>query len=308
VHAGYTNGENGHFEQIGTVEGVPDRLAIYQGCLLHSGMIPADMDFSPIRAADGSPPISSSEDIAHDPRHCSGLEPAGRGHRRRPAGQADLHQSGRHRLPLQFRAAQRQGISYRTGADPAIVRFKGAYYMFQTLADGYWRSTDLIDWTFVTPSRWPIQSDRRARGVVRWRARILIQPSMMEPESILSTTAIRRAAGSTSGCGACRTLPGAVRSGLEDTIKPGEIPPGPWDPALFKDDDGKWYIYWNSSNVFPLYAMEIEFQGGKLIYKGRPSRCWRCIPISMAGSGSARIIRRTARTAPRSNRSWRARG
>ena len=47
------------------------------------------------------------------------------------------------------------GVSYRTGADPVIVRHKDAYYLFQTLADGYWRSTNLIDWQFITPSMWP---------------------------------------------------------------------------------------------------------------------------------------------------------
>src|SRR6187399_2237210 len=31
-------------------------------------------------------------------------------------------------------------ISYRTGADPVIVRHQDAYYLFMTLADGYWRS------------------------------------------------------------------------------------------------------------------------------------------------------------------------
>lgn len=43
---GYINGSNGHFEQIGMVEGDMDRLAIYQGRLLHSGLIPEGMDFS----------------------------------------------------------------------------------------------------------------------------------------------------------------------------------------------------------------------------------------------------------------------
>src|SRR4029077_14948989 len=49
-------------------------------------------------------------------------------------------------------------ISYRTGADPVIGRHQVAYYLFMTLADGYWRSTNLLDWNFITPSRWPFAS------------------------------------------------------------------------------------------------------------------------------------------------------
>jgi hypothetical protein len=43
---GYIRESNEWFEQIGAVEGLVDRLAIYQGGLLHSGIIPEDMDFS----------------------------------------------------------------------------------------------------------------------------------------------------------------------------------------------------------------------------------------------------------------------
>ena len=44
--AAYINGTDAHFEQIGAVEGVPDRLVIYRGNLLHSGIIPPDMAMS----------------------------------------------------------------------------------------------------------------------------------------------------------------------------------------------------------------------------------------------------------------------
>jgi hypothetical protein len=43
--AGYIAGSNDFFEQIAAVEAVPDRLIIYQGCLVHSGLIPPDHDF-----------------------------------------------------------------------------------------------------------------------------------------------------------------------------------------------------------------------------------------------------------------------
>jgi hypothetical protein len=51
-------------------------------------------------------------------------------------------------------------------------------------------------------------------------------------------------------------------------MKPGQIPPGPWDPALFKDDDGRWYLYWDSSNVFPIYGIELD-PDHALAYKGK---------------------------------------
>jgi len=157
-----------------------------------------------------------------------------------------------------------QGVSYRTGADPAVVNHKGTYYLFLTLADGYWRSTDLIDWQFVKPSRWPMQSIV-APAVWSDGTRILVQPAMMEPGSILSTTDpdsgkldfwVRR----------MPDLPGSVNKDPAQ-MKPGEVPPGPWDPALFKDSDGQWYLYWGSSNVFPIYGQKIAFEDGKLLYQ-----------------------------------------
>lgn len=44
--AGYTNTSNAHFDQIGRIDAVPDRLVIYRGALLHSGIIPTTMKLS----------------------------------------------------------------------------------------------------------------------------------------------------------------------------------------------------------------------------------------------------------------------
>lgn len=44
--SGYINGSDDFFEQIGSVEAVPDRLIIYHGSLLHSGIIPKGMKLS----------------------------------------------------------------------------------------------------------------------------------------------------------------------------------------------------------------------------------------------------------------------
>jgi hypothetical protein len=42
----YVQGSNSFFEELDRVQGVEDRLIIYRGALLHSGIIPDDMAFS----------------------------------------------------------------------------------------------------------------------------------------------------------------------------------------------------------------------------------------------------------------------
>jgi Family of unknown function (DUF6445) len=46
VDAGYINSSTEYYEQIEAVEAVPDRLIIYHGSLLHSGIIPERMAFT----------------------------------------------------------------------------------------------------------------------------------------------------------------------------------------------------------------------------------------------------------------------
>ncbi|MBW8880674.1 MAG: discoidin domain-containing protein, partial [Asticcacaulis sp.] len=157
------------------------------------------------------------------------------------------------------------GISYRTGADPVIVLHKGSYYLFETLADGYWRSDNLLDWHFITPSRWPFNSIV-APAVISDGDQLIIMPSSMKPQALLSTT------DPDSGRLDFYTrltppLPNAAWDGQAPTGD--QIPSGPWDPGLFKDDDGKWYLYWDSSNLYPIYGIELD-PAKKLAYIGKP--------------------------------------
>lgn len=52
------------------------------------------------------------------------------------------------------------GVSYRSGADPVIVNHKDEYYLFGTIAQGWWHSKDLGTWQHVRPDNWHV------RGVV----------------------------------------------------------------------------------------------------------------------------------------------
>jgi len=155
-----------------------------------------------------------------------------------------------------------QQISYRTGADPVIVRHGEAYYLFLTLADGYWRSTNLLDWSFITPSRWPFD------GVVAPAAisdgdRLLLMPSTTRPEPMLVSRDPAR--GQLDFL--TRRMPEFPVPIAEPPVRwqpgdpqPDTVPPGPWDPALFRDDDGRWYLYWGSSNRYPIFGIELDLR------------------------------------------------
>lgn len=143
-----------------------------------------------------------------------------------------------------------KNISYRSGADPVIINHKGEYYLFVTISGGYWRSTDLLNWKYIVPSRWPME-DMCAPAALSVRDTLYLFQSTFEQRPIFYTTTPE--SGKLSFYN--RWLPAL----------PKEV--GPWDPALFYDEElNKWYMYWGSSNVHPLYGAELD-KSKRLTYK-----------------------------------------
>lgn len=170
-----------------------------------------------------------------------------------------------------------EGISYRSGADPVIVPYGDReYYLFQTIAGGYWRSENLRDWSFVTPTRWPVE-DVVAPAARAVGDTIFLLQSMTTPRPIFSTTA--------PATGRLEffhrwypTPPGAQSQWGPQEPGPDSIPPGPWDPDLFHDPDtGRWFMYWGSSNYYPLFGIELSYDS-MLLYVDTVVRLFRLHP------------------------------
>ncbi len=161
-----------------------------------------------------------------------------------------------------------EGISYRSGADPVIVVQHGQYYLFETIGDGYWRSRDLGAWEHITPSRWPL-TDVVAPAVLSVRDTIYVLPSTTRPLPIMMLT--KPETGRVEFYN--RLLPWLPMARDHEPfpfLKSDSVQPGPWDPQFFHDPDTeRWFLYWNSSNVYPLHVIELD-KSRQLAYKGTP--------------------------------------
>jgi xylan 1,4-beta-xylosidase len=163
---------------------------------------------------------------------------------------------------------QDQGISYRSGADPVIVVQRGRYYLFETLGDGYWESRDLGTWRHITPSRWPL-TDIVAPSALSVRDTIYLMPSTTRPVPMLMLT--QPSTGRVEFYNRTMPwLPNARDVEARTLARPDSVQPGPWDAQLFHDPDSeRWFLYWNSSNAYPLHAIELD-KAKHLAYEGTP--------------------------------------
>lgn len=134
-------------------------------------------------------------------------------------------------------------ISYRSAADPVIINHKGEYFLFATISGGWWHSKDLLNWNFVKPDKWPVED-------VCAPAAISVRDTLFLFQSTFSRRPIYFMTDPKSGH---LNYFNPLTERLHDSLC------GPWDPSLFYDEDlDKWYMYWGSSNVYPIYGDELD--------------------------------------------------
>lgn len=132
---------------------------------------------------------------------------------------------------------------HRATADPVIVTYKGDYYLFSTNQWGYWWSNDMLNWKFISkkflrPWNGGVYDELCAPAVGIVGDTMLVFGSTYTSKFTLWMS----------------TNPKANEwKPLVDSF---EI--GGWDPSFFTDDDGRLYMYNGSSNVYPMYGIELN--------------------------------------------------
>ncbi|MCB0571346.1 MAG: family 43 glycosylhydrolase [Phaeodactylibacter sp.] len=129
-------------------------------------------------------------------------------------------------------------VSYRSGADPAVVNFKGIYYLFVTRSHGYWASDDMSNWKFIHPQSWYFNGCNAPAAAVKDGKVIVL--------------------GDPSGIGAVIETDNPGLGDWKTNYAVINVPGGVQDPCLFVDDNGKVYLYEESSNTYPIRGIELD--------------------------------------------------
>lgn len=142
-----------------------------------------------------------------------------------------------------FEVFSTQG-KHRATADPVIVNFKNNYFLFSTNQEGYWWSSDMLHWKFIHRKFLRDNKyihDLNAPAVWKMKDTLYVYGSTWESDfPIWSSTNPTK-----------DDWKIAV-----DTLKVGA-----WDPAFHYDEaKNKLYLYWGSSNEWPLLGTKINMK------------------------------------------------
>ncbi len=132
---------------------------------------------------------------------------------------------------------------HRATADPVIVNFKGTYFLFSTNQWGYWWSENMLNWNFV-PRRFLLPHHKTYDE--------LCAPAAFVMKDELYVV------GSTHG----PSFPiWKSKNPKKDEweIAVDSLKVGAWDPGfLYDEEKDKLFLYWGSSNEYPLLGTEIN--------------------------------------------------
>lgn len=129
--------------------------------------------------------------------------------------------------------------SFRSAADPMGLTYKDEYFLFSTNQGGFHHSKNLSDWDFSTASfqRHPTDDDQCAPAAYVSGDTLFYTGSTYEGLPVWYSTDPNS---------------GRFKRAVERNTLPS------WDPCLFLDDDGKLYLYYGSSNEYPLKAVQVS--------------------------------------------------
>lgn len=127
-------------------------------------------------------------------------------------------------------------LSYRSGADPAIVEFQNEYYLFVTRSMGYWHSTDMLHWNFIKPEQWFFMGSNAPAAHNYKDSVIYVVADPSGSNSVLYSDDPKK--------GIWKATPALLHQ-LQD-------------PDLFIDDDGQAYMFWGSSNKWPIRGRKLD--------------------------------------------------
>ena len=129
--------------------------------------------------------------------------------------------------------------SFRSSADPMMVNYKGEYFLFSTNQGGFHYSKDLSNWEFVYSSfqRNPTDDDQCAPAAFVSGDTLFYVGSTYRGLPVWYSTDPKS---------------GRFKRKIESVVLPF------WDPGMLLDDDGRLYMYYGSSNEFPLKAVELN--------------------------------------------------
>ena len=138
-------------------------------------------------------------------------------------------------IDLNYRFSQiKNEAPRREAADPEIILYKGKYYLFASKSGGYWQSDDLAGWKYIKfPKGFPTEN---------------YAPTVEEINGELVYFA--------SGCDSFWTTSDPENAAW--TRVKIDYPRRDTDPALFKDDDGRVYIYYGCSPKDDIMGVEVD--------------------------------------------------